>query len=317
MSSHLRCAQSPSPLLRAGDGEATLYRKLTRPPRVSKHVQRLRPSKATAEQAFPRSYPEAIRQAQQAVQSALRDGAKLLEVEFPPASLEAVSGDAEGANEMSYSMGFLRQFCRIFQDQAGSTRIFFPDDKELQLARQGSSRQHAGSEDDDGPVFGSTKFQLDFLTRPSILGDIGLDFGKVKFPERVKPTDELFICAYPHFNVQEFLEIQELHRTVASQQGQPIIVFNGELDRMRGGYYPALFYPKVAQASREFLPLFERAFYIHNFKGSNPGALFRAYPGPWQVLRRGGRGSDDMQVVHTQADAPSLREVSLDILSST
>ena len=44
--------------------------------------------------------------------------------------LQAVyAGDAEGANEMSYSMGFLRQFCRIFQDQAGSTRIFFPDDK--------------------------------------------------------------------------------------------------------------------------------------------------------------------------------------------
>ena len=39
------------------------------------------------------------------------------------------AGDAEGANEMSYSMGFLRQFCRIFQHQAGSTRIFFPDDK--------------------------------------------------------------------------------------------------------------------------------------------------------------------------------------------
>lgn len=74
--------------------------------------------------------------------------------------------------------------------------------QELQLARQGSSKQHAGSDDDGGPVFGSTKFQLDFLTRPSILGDIGLDFGKVKFPERVKPTDELFICAYPHFNVQ-------------------------------------------------------------------------------------------------------------------
>ena len=43
------------------------------------------------------------------------------------------AGDAEGANEMSYSMGFLRQFCRIFQDQAGSTRIFFPDDKVCRL----------------------------------------------------------------------------------------------------------------------------------------------------------------------------------------
>lgn len=73
--------------------------------------------------------------------------------------------------------------------------------QELQLAKRGSSKQHS-SDGDDGPVFGTTKFQLDFLTRPSILGDIGLDFGKVRFPERVKPTDELFICAYPHFNVQ-------------------------------------------------------------------------------------------------------------------
>ena len=70
------------------------------------------------------------------------------------------------------------------------------------MARSGSSKQQGGSDGDDGPVFGSTKFQLDFLTRPSIFGDIGLDFGKVKFPERVKPSDQLFICAYPHFNVQ-------------------------------------------------------------------------------------------------------------------
>lgn len=37
------------------------------------------------------------------------------------------AGDAEGANEMTYSMGFLRQFCRSFQQNAAATRIFFPD----------------------------------------------------------------------------------------------------------------------------------------------------------------------------------------------
>ena len=37
------------------------------------------------------------------------------------------AGDAEGANEMTYSMGFLRQFCRSFQQNAAVTRIFFPD----------------------------------------------------------------------------------------------------------------------------------------------------------------------------------------------
>jgi hypothetical protein len=39
------------------------------------------------------------------------------------------SGDAEGCNEMTYSMGYLRQFCRSFQQNAAATRIFFPDKK--------------------------------------------------------------------------------------------------------------------------------------------------------------------------------------------
>ena len=43
--------------------------------------------------------------------------------------LLAFSGDAEGANEMTYSMGYLRQFCRPFQQNAATTRIFFPDKK--------------------------------------------------------------------------------------------------------------------------------------------------------------------------------------------
>jgi hypothetical protein len=30
---------------------------------------------------------------------------------------------------MTYSLGFLRQFMRIFQQQADTTRIFFPDPK--------------------------------------------------------------------------------------------------------------------------------------------------------------------------------------------
>lgn len=48
-------------------------------------------------QPFPADYNQAVRQAQGAVQAALADGATLIEVEFPTASLAAVAGDAEGA----------------------------------------------------------------------------------------------------------------------------------------------------------------------------------------------------------------------------
>jgi len=71
------------------------------------------------------------------------------------------------------------------------------------------------------------------------------------------------------------------------------------------------FYPQMARLSKEFVPLVETGFYIHNFKGLGGGALFRAFPGPWQVLLR---LSDGMRVVHTQEERPSLKEVALEIL---
>jgi hypothetical protein len=52
------------------------------------------------------------------------------------------------------------------------------------------------------------------------------------------------------------------------------------------GYYPAFFYPKIGKLAKNFLPGFDQAYYIHNFKGAKGGVLFRAYPGPWQVSAR-------------------------------
>lgn len=47
---------------------------------------------AIAMQTFPQSYEDAIKQAQEAVSTALKDGCKLIEVEFPAASLSSVPG---------------------------------------------------------------------------------------------------------------------------------------------------------------------------------------------------------------------------------
>lgn len=47
-------------------------------------------------QKFPADYNQAVRQAQAAAWAALEDGASLVEVEFPTASLASVAGDAEG-----------------------------------------------------------------------------------------------------------------------------------------------------------------------------------------------------------------------------
>jgi hypothetical protein len=42
--------------------------------------------------------------------------------------------------------------------------------------------------------------------------------------------------------------------------------------------------------------------------------LFRAYPGPWQVLLRDPFDNSKIRVAHTQETMPSLKEVALDIL---
>ena len=55
---------------------------------------------------------------------------------------------------------------------------------------------------DQDAVFGSTRFQLDYLTRPSFLHDIGLGaLDKIDAASNVQQSDQTFVVAYPHFNV--------------------------------------------------------------------------------------------------------------------
>ena len=46
----------------------------------------------------------------------------------------------------------------------------------------------------------------------------------------------MFVMAYPSFNVNEIIAIADLYEGSARETGRPIIVFNGELDRIRSGY---------------------------------------------------------------------------------
>ncbi|XP_037453493.1 uncharacterized protein LOC119323879 isoform X2 [Triticum dicoccoides] len=135
----------------------------------------------------------------------------------------------------------------------------------------------------------------------------------VKMADRVRPEDEIFLVAYPYFNVNEMLVVEELYKEAVLNTERKMIIFNGELDRIRSGYYPPFFYPKLGELSKTFLPKLETIYYIHNFKGSKGGALFRCYPGPWKVLRKVG-GS--FVCLHEQEEMPSLKEVALNILPS-
>lgn len=63
---------------------------------------------------------------------------------------------------------------------------------------------------------------------------------------------------------------------------------------------------------RAFVPRFEPVFYLHNFKGSSPCVLYRAYPGPFQVLSRTPDGG--LVTLATLDVFPGLQAVARDII---
>lgn len=67
---------------------------------------------------------------------------------------------------------------------------FFPEANEVGFARKSA--------------FEGSSLKLDYLTKPSLFEDFGFTT-KVKMSDRVKPEDEIFLVAYPYFNVNGLL----------------------------------------------------------------------------------------------------------------
>lgn len=86
---------------------------------------------------------------------------------------------------------------------------------------------------------------------------------------------ELMVIVTPGFNVDEFIDIEKI------DMGVPAIIVNGNVDRLRGGYYPRIFYPGLYNVKERYLKFFEPVYYLKPVQG---GLLFRAFPGPWQQI---------------------------------
>eukprot|EP00746_Dinoflagellata_sp_MGD_P014419 gnl/MRDRNA2_/MRDRNA2_131584_c0_seq1.p1 gnl/MRDRNA2_/MRDRNA2_131584_c0~~gnl/MRDRNA2_/MRDRNA2_131584_c0_seq1.p1 ORF type:complete len:418 (-),score=32.21 gnl/MRDRNA2_/MRDRNA2_131584_c0_seq1:47-1300(-) len=262
---------------------------------------------------LPRDYRDLTNQCQRAIKAAMKDGTKLMEVEFPPVGLQGIPGDGEGGTEMDLSAYHISNIIRGFADS--KSVVLFPDRAdEARMTKRGIGMKDAGGAPvndrlRDAP-FADRKYRTGYLTTPSGLSDFLINTDK-KVSGRCKQDDSMYLVAYPSFNVNEMLAVGELYDDLTNEYGSspPIITFNGEIDRIRSGYYPGIFYPKLGNLNKEFIPKLEGVYYLRNFKGSRPGVLFRCYPGPWQVLLRNPL-TEEVSLVQEFDRMPTLKEVS-------
>lgn len=280
---------------------------------------------------FPKDYDQMIAQCQKALQAALDDGVPLMELQFPPGGLDTVPGDVEGNVENNLTTAHLRGVCAQFErNKTGdTTRVFFPDPVERNIALTGAANTPDGVRPPDNAqtkaAFADWPGGVDFLEAPDFLSVSGLDKvlnKRVSLSDRVaaqtkgEKRDTAFVVAYPSLNVSELVRTKELYdgeRMADAATRRPVIACNGELERTRSNYYPPFWNAGEMGPLREFAREFEGVYWISNFKGSNPAVLFRAYPGPWQVLRRR-RADDSFEVVYTCDEFPGVQKVALEIL---
>uniref|UniRef100_A0A7S1EPF0 DUF1995 domain-containing protein n=1 Tax=Timspurckia oligopyrenoides TaxID=708627 RepID=A0A7S1EPF0_9RHOD len=214
----------------------------------------------------PEDFPQIYSQVNAAISEALDAGMELAEVQFP-----AVPNIATAA--LNQLLDANRNHALVLSkalEKRGSVRVAFPDAGETKLAK------NAWKNESDNIKISSIKAGLDSDSGKSIL------------------------VVMPGFNVDEWLDMEKL------RIGPPIIVLNGEMDRVRGGYYPRIFYPGLHRVKDRFLNKFEPIFFLKQF-GSGLGVLFRKYPEPWQTLFRDSDGS--LRLIAVDQTRPAYQDV--------
>ena len=234
--------------------------------------------------------------ATQAVQQALRDQLSLVELEFPPLTGGAQSktqfDDFDNLQELDAN----RDWCAQWIPSLSGSRVWFilPDDKECELAK----KEWAGQRYQKGASFTSIRAAVEAScgsgevvkawgttiasTMNRLTGGDGILADSSTLDELDPEEPRVNLVCQPGNGgpVEDWINVEKLHKVSDS----PTIVVNGALDKVRDGYYPAVFFPSLA-ATVPFYKQFEAGLFLKPISDKGLyGWLFRVYPEPWQVV---------------------------------
>lgn len=227
----------------------------------------------------PATFFQAISQAQDAVDAALADGNRLLEVEFPPlptAVLESSSVSSYDVSDANVRLAV--DFAKKYAESGKRVALAFPDlvEKDRAVEQNGEKEEPI-----ENIRFSSLR-----------------DARKGSFLERIWTTPEIDVAVRDNDDVFVVLgatcqELPDVERLVEAAGDRLVIFFNLKLDGARGDLgLPA--FPRKSMHYRflsKILPVYylrtrtySRSIQKSPFIVNYSGALYRVYPGAYQVL---------------------------------
>eukprot|EP00569_Conticribra_weissflogii_P003810 CAMPEP_0171333996 /NCGR_PEP_ID=MMETSP0878-20121228/4374_1 /TAXON_ID=67004 /ORGANISM="Thalassiosira weissflogii, Strain CCMP1336" /LENGTH=389 /DNA_ID=CAMNT_0011835025 /DNA_START=81 /DNA_END=1250 /DNA_ORIENTATION=+ len=290
------------------------------------------------------------KRAKGAIDAAIANDVKLLEIEFPPllggSQSKSQFDDFDNIQELDKNKDWTMLLAPMFLGdkdfQKGKTWLVFPDLKECELAKKewaGQRYQEAtfttieavtnflgqansGNNNSEEGVSYDAPWGSSLMSGLSQIlggkdGDAGL-LGDKSVLDPIVPGEnspaKLWFLIQPGNGgpVEDWVNCEKMHNI---QKEPTMVIVNGALDKVRGGFYPAVFFPKLAATIDRFYNKFESIFYLKPFSDKNVyGWLYRVYPEPWQVVwenvKPGKDGSPEVEyvVVATLDKKPSYSD---------
>eukprot|EP00629_Pelagomonadales_sp_RCC1024_P001309 CAMPEP_0119275312 /NCGR_PEP_ID=MMETSP1329-20130426/13592_1 /TAXON_ID=114041 /ORGANISM="Genus nov. species nov., Strain RCC1024" /LENGTH=302 /DNA_ID=CAMNT_0007275689 /DNA_START=63 /DNA_END=968 /DNA_ORIENTATION=- len=261
--------------------------------------------------ANPREQLQSI--ARGAIAAAREDGVTLAEIEYPDLLGEKTQfDDVDNVQILDANRDWAMTAMAPLAGEIGKELwMAFPDRKELELARDEWPGERFGAatlttlEDAAEVLSGGSEAAWGAALARGAEGLFGTSNLGAKPDTASAPPPSVVFAVQPGEGgpLEDWLNLERC----VPKDGGLLVSLNGAFDKLRGGYYPRLLFPKLADCVDRFIADAEGCVVLKPLaeKGKS-GWLWRVYPEPWQLIAQ---GRTEACVVSTSESRPPYAEL--------